>query len=183
MITLSILIPSLQSRSGSLKTLLSLIGSHEEVEVLTHIDDGRISTGNKRNQLIEKAQGKYVAFCDDDDAITDKYIPSILEAAKENPDVICFKGWMTVNGINRKDFLFDITYPYTAVQIDGKQVYLRYHNHLCPIKREIASKVLFPNKTLGEDYEWATKLHDMKLLKTEEKISKYIYHYQYKSFK
>ena len=77
MIILSILIPSLESRRGSLRTLLSLIGTREGVEVLTHIDDGRISTGNKRNQLVEKAQGKYVVHIDDDDYITPKYLSLI----------------------------------------------------------------------------------------------------------
>lgn len=180
---LSILIPSLEKRSGSLRRLLELIGTHEGVEVLTHIDDGRISTGNKRNQLIEKAQGKYVVHIDDDDFITPRYIPSILKAAEKDPDVICFKGWMTVNGVNRKDFFFDINHPYTAVELKGKQVYLRYPNHLCPIRTSIAKTVRFPNRTIGEDYEWATEIHNKGLLKTQVKINEFIYHYQYNSNK
>lgn len=183
MIILSILIPSLESRRGSLRTLLSLIGTREGVEVLTHIDDGRISTGNKRNQLVEKAQGKYVVHIDDDDYITPKYIPEILKAAEQDPDVICFKGWMTVDGANRKDFHFSINYPYAQVEHKGKQIYLRYPNHLCPIRRTIAKTVLFPNRTIGEDYEWATKLHEQKLLKTQVLIDEFIYHYRYNSFK
>jgi glycosyltransferase involved in cell wall biosynthesis len=185
MITLSILIPTLHKRRGLLSSLLKELNKQvtDEVEILTFPDDGRISTGNKRNKLIQDAKGKYTVFIDDDDAVTPDYIPLILKAAEKNPDVITFNGWMTVDGVNRKDFYFGIDYPYTLAQKNGKDVYLRYPNHLCPIRREIAASVPFPNKTLGEDYEWATKLHDMKLLKTEENISKHIYHYVYRSFK
>lgn len=181
--TLSILIPTLHNRRGLLRTLLAKIGTHPGVEVLTYADNGEITTGNKRNKLLEAASGVYSVFIDDDDHITPDYIPLILEAANHNPDVICFKGWMTVNGANRKDFYFDIDNPYTAAEFEGQQVYLRYPNHLCPIRTTIAKSVRFPNKTLGEDYEWATEIHEKKLLKTQYKIDEFIYHYQYNSTK
>ena len=180
---LSILIPSMHKRSGMLAGMLKLIGSHPEVEVLTNIDDGRKSTGRKRNELIERSTGDYFVFIDDDDYITPEYIPEIIAAAKHNPDVICFNGWMTTKGLNRKDFYFSINYPYTQAMLNGKMIYTRYPNHLCPMRRELVKHIKFVDITIGEDYIWATEIHKLGLLKKQIIIPKFIYHYQYNPIK
>lgn len=184
MIILSILIPTMTKRRGLLMSLLQSLGTHPEVEILTDCDDGQVTTGNKRNRLIKAAKGEYVVAIDDDDEVTADYIAKILEAARQYaPDVITFNGWMTTDNTNRVDFRIGLNYPYTAVNDGNTIVYLRYPNHLCPIKRSIALQVPFPNKSFGEDYEWATKLRDMGLLKTEVHINDNLYHYKYKSVK
>jgi glycosyltransferase involved in cell wall biosynthesis len=185
MIILSILIPTMPKRSGLLKRLLASLAPQRtnEVEVLTYSDDGRITTGRKRNDLIKQAKGQYVVFVDDDDMVADTYIPDILNAAKSKPDCITFRGWMETDGTNRKEFRLSINYPYTAVWENGNEVYLRYPNHITPIKRSIALQVPFPNVTMGEDYAWATELHKRKLLKTEVHIQKELYFYLYQSRK
>ena len=155
----------------------------DEVEVLTDIDDGEVTTGNKRNRLIQRASGEYIVFVDDDDEVSTDYVKEILQAAITKPDAIVFSGWMTTNGTDRRDFHLSIHYPYTAVTRNGKIEYLRYPNHITPIKRSIALQVPFPNRTIGEDYEWATAIHDQGLIKTEIKIHKYLYHYQFKTDK
>jgi GT2 family glycosyltransferase len=180
---LSILIPSMHKRAGMLDRLIKSIPKSKDIEIITDVDDGRVCTGKKRNDLIKAAKGEYVVFIDDDDEITPDYIPDILKAAALHPDCIVFKGWMTTDGADRKDFRLSINYPYTAVWENGKEVYLRFPNHICPIKRSIASMVKFPNVTMGEDYAFALALHERGLLKTEEVIDKFIYHYKYKTVK
>ena len=85
MIVLSILIPTMPKRLGLLKRLLNVLNPQvtDEVEILTHSDDGRIPTGRKRNDLIKQAQGQYVVFIDDDDIVADTYVSDILKAAKK----------------------------------------------------------------------------------------------------
>ena len=180
---LSILIPSMHKRRGLLNRLIASIGFNDEVEILTDVDSGEVTTGNKRNRLIKRAKGTYIVFIDDDDAISCDYIPSILEAITHDPDVITFNGWMTTDNVARIDFRIGLGFPYTAVNYENKIIYLRYPNHLCPIKRTIAEQVLFPNATFGEDYKWATDLKDRQLLKKEYRINKFLYHYQYKTIK
>lgn len=180
---LSILIPTLHKRSGLLRRCLQAIGTHDQVEVLAYADDGRISTGNKRNALVQQAKGEYVAHVDDDDLVSPDYIPEILKAIEQAPDAITFNGWMTTDGGQRVNFNIQHGNPYTAVEHQGKIVYLRFINHLCPVRREIALQVPFPNKTLGEDYDWAVKLKDSGLIKTSVHIDKELYHYDYKSIK
>ncbi len=180
---LSILIPTLHKRRGLLRRCINAIGTHEGVEVLAYPDDGRITTGNKRNALVQQAQGEYVAHVDDDDLVSPDYIPEILKAIALAPDAITFNGWMTTDGVQRVAFNIQHGNPYTAIEKNGEIMYLRFINHLCPVRRDIALKVPFPNKTLGEDYDWAVKLKDSGLIKTSIHIPKDLYHYDYKTIK
>ena len=58
-------------------------------------------------------------------------------------------------------------------------VYYRCPNHLNPMKKNIALKVGFGNKSHGEDTDFALKLNEMQLLKKEEMINHPIYFYKY----
>ena len=185
MIKLSILIPTIPKRSGLLRRLLTILNAQktDEVEIITNSDDGRKSIGRKRNELLEAAKGEYVVFIDDDDEVTKDYIPLILQAIKKKPDVVCFNGWMTTNGQQRKDFYFSLNYPYSQVELKGKFVYLRYPNHLCPMRRELVQKIPFDNISLFEDFNWATTIHKQQILKKQVIIPDFIYHYQYRTIK
>lgn len=185
MIILSILIPTMPKRGGLLKRLLNVLNPQltDEVELLTYSDEGRITTGRKRNDLIQKATGQYVVFIDDDDLVADTYVADILAAAKTNPDCITFRGWMTTDNRAKTEFRLSINYPYAEAWHNGKLMYFRYPNHLTPIRRDIALQVPFPNVSMGEDYIWATELHKRKLLNTEVHIQKELYFYLYQSRK
>lgn len=181
---LSILIPTLQNRSGYLNQLMAVLRPqlNKNVEVIFDNSE-RPSTGNKRNALIQASKGKYVVFVDDDDLVSEDYVEQILKAAELDKDCIVFKGWMTTNGRNKCGFELSIHHPYEAINRNGKTYYLRYPNHITPIKREIAKTVLFENRTIGEDFAWATELNEKKLLKSEAKIDKELYFYLYRSNK
>lgn len=68
---LSILICSLHSRSHLLAELKAILQPQltGDVELLIEIDNKEISTGAKRNILLNRAQGKYIVFIDDDDMV------------------------------------------------------------------------------------------------------------------
>jgi glycosyltransferase involved in cell wall biosynthesis len=166
-----------------LTSLINQPSPSGEVEILTEIDGGEITTGNKRNKLIQRASGEYIVFIDDDDEVSPDYVKEILQAAITKPDAIVFSGWMETNGTDRKEFHLSIHYPYTAITRNGRVEYLRYPNHITPIKRSIALQVPFENRTIGEDYAWATALHDQGLIKTEVKIHKQLYYYKFNSNK
>lgn len=178
---LSILICSLWKRAADFARLLNVLDQQltNDVEILTEIDNGEITTGAKRNKLLEKAKGEYVVFIDDDDLVSETYIKDILEAAKDGNDAIVFKGWVTTNGTNKR--YFELSKDFGYVTLNG--IYYRYPNHIVPIKREIASQFKFPDIVHGEDYDWATQIHKSGLIKTETKIDKELYFYLYKSKK
>lgn len=181
--TLSILICSLHKRSGMMRALVDelyrQINGDKDVEILTFIDSGEISTGNKRNALVNMSQGVYVVHVDDDDEVAIDYVSSILEASKQNTDAIVFNGIMTTDGRNPKKWYISKDLPYKLEIRDGQEIYLRYPNHIVPIKRSIAIQVPFGNKYREEDYDFATQLHHRGLIKTETKIDKELYTYKF----
>jgi glycosyltransferase involved in cell wall biosynthesis len=185
---LSILIPTTPDREKVLYELLSELHNQIEkggydsfVEILVETDNKELSVGKKRQMLLEKARGKYVIFIDDDDEVSEDYLSSILEVIeKDNPDVIGFTGFMTTNGIKRENFKISRDFPYTTItDTFGNNEYLRFNNHISPIKREIALKVGFKDMVFGEDYDYAKRLKESGLVKTETYINKDLYHYKY----
>ena len=103
----------------------------------------------------------------------------ILKAAEQDPDVIVFNGTMTTNGKDERKWYISKDYPYEA----KNGAYYRYPNHIVPIRREIAIQFKFQDITVGEDYLWATAIHTSGLIKTEVKIEKELYHYQFRTNK
>lgn len=176
---LSILICTIPKRKGLFDLLVSQLSMQSgDVEILSD-DRLGITTGAKRNQLIKKAKGEYVTFIDDDDTVSPNYVSTILKALESNPDAVGFKGWITTNGRNRKEWRISKNFPY---QLHGG-VYYRYNNHLSPMRKEIAEKIGFPNLSFGEDFSFAKRLHESGLIKTEVYVDKYLYTYNYLTHK
>lgn len=192
MILLSVLIPSMFKRAGMLASLLrELDGQIEEcnasalIEVLVSCDDGADAggktTGQKRNELVAQAKGKYVIGCDDDDLPAPFYIEELLIACKSDADCFAISGIITFDGVNEKRWFISKDLDYKAlIDESGREVYHRYPNHITGVKAEIARQIRFPEITIGEDFVWATNLRDSGLLKTEYKIDRFpMYHYKF----
>lgn len=180
---LSILIPTLPERKHFFEEITKEINRQmfrflDKVEWIKDDRGREFTTGRKRNDLLEKARGKYVWFVDDDDMIYPYAIEDILNAAEKNPDVIGINGIMTTDGVKQIDWEIRLGHQYKAIQKDGKEYYIRFPNHITPMKREHAIRVKFPDKTVFEDYEWAKTLNEAGYLKTQEIIDKPMYHYQ-----
>jgi glycosyltransferase involved in cell wall biosynthesis len=190
MIKLSILIPSLVSRSESYLHLkkelyrqIDEMDASKEVEVLANIDSGEKSIGTKRNELLQCSMGKYVCFVDDDDIIVSNYIQLLLQAINEDKDCCSLKGVITWDNENPEIFEHSIKYDEYRTNATGNPKYERYPNHLNAIKREIAIGFKFPETNFGEDTDWATQIKRSGLIKTEAVIPQVIYHYQFKTSK
>ncbi len=177
---LSILICTVPERAEMLEELerrlhAMRVGTNDPVVEMGVNANTDITTGAKRNDLIENATGDYIVFIDDDDWVPDYYVEEILKATESNPDCIGMKGYMTTNGESRKDFEIRLGHPFQ--EVNG--IYLRHPNHISPIKRELALQCKFPDKSNQEDYEWSCELKNKDLLKTEVFIDKDMYHYRY----
>ena len=151
----------------------------DEVEILVRSDNGEVTTGEKRNWLYQNAKGKYVCSVDDDDSVPDYYIEEILRALKPNPDAVAMNGTITTNGKFERKWFISKNNPYTETRQQGEIVYLRFHNHLSPVRKSIATKFPFPDKSMAEDYEFALAMHKSGLIKTETIIKKPMYHYKF----
>ena len=177
--TLSILIATLPERAAYLEKMLAMIGTHEQVEILTDHRPRTVPTGTKRNDLIQQATGEWFVFVDDDDVIDPEYVTLILEALKQNPDVVTFQGWYTENGGNRLDWTIKLGERYEARVQDGKYQIFRWPNHLSVMRKSLVAHIKFPDIWHGEDYQWSKRIAELGILKTEIHIPKQLYHYVY----
>lgn len=147
-----------------------------QVEKLIN-DAGRgMSTGIKRNLLKNQADGDYIIYIDVDDVVPVYYVDELMKAIDKDPDVVTFVGFMTTNGINRREFTIKLGERYE--ERNGQ--YFRYPNHLTAMKKSAVQSVNFRDLWIQEDYYYATDIMRRGLLKTEVHISEWMYHYDYK---
>lgn len=189
MILLSILIPTLPDRIEFFRELRDFIITTTPAEYLENIEivsDNRgrhITTGEKRNDLLNKAKGKYIWPLDDDDALYPYSIAKVYEACLKDPDVVGINGIMTTDGKNEQGWEIRLGHPYKAEIRNGKEYYLRFPNHITPMKTELAKKIKFPHLTVFEDFKWAEQLNNSGILKTQVIIEDPVYHYRVRSKK
>lgn len=184
MIDLSILVCSVHTRYNTFlpKIQEQLFGQlnalsesdQQRVEIIVLTDNKQMMLGHKRNTMIDIAQGKYVCFVDDDDRVADDYIAELLTATTTEADGIVFQAEVSLNGelskicYYSKDYKRDYNKP---------SAYYRIPNHICCVKRAVSLKSSFPNVLYGEDASYGKVL--LPFLKTEHKIDKVLYYYDY----
>jgi glycosyltransferase involved in cell wall biosynthesis len=159
-----------------LKTQILKNQNKNKIEIL--VDNSNNTIGAKRNNLLEKSKGEYIAFIDDDDEVSSDYIDSLMNSIKSKPDCVSLRGVITWNGSNPE--LFEHSVKYSAYATTTNEIkYERYPNHLNCIKSSIAKQFKFKEINFGEDTDWATQIFQSGLLKKEVYIDKVLYHYKY----
>lgn len=193
-IKFSILILSIPERIESMKAAVTHLqeqanatGQGKSVEILVLLDNRSKSISEKRNDLLQMARGKYVAFLDDDDAVSKNYMDSILKAIDENDvDCISFNQWCSLDG-EPMDVEFGIGNPHGQLWRDedgflGKIKRPPYH--MCLWRREIAQSEEFrpvygANGQSSEDIDWLLRLYSK--IQTEYHIDDALHGYIYSS--
>ena len=174
---LSILIPTMPERKRKFDELLHELyfqigGRNELVEIFFKESQKGVPTlGEKRNMLLEQAQGRYVTFIDDDDYITPDYVETILKGLEGDPDCFCYDllykcPWM------EKRVIYSTKYDRDAEKEDHFE---RLPNHLMVVKRELALRAKYPHVDFGEDAEFGKRIK--RLIRTEARTNKILYHY------
>lgn len=180
---LSIMLPTTTDRRKTFYQLLELImkqinklDASELVEVLIDEDNKEKSIGKKRQDLLERATGKYVVGIDSDDSIAIDYLESILDAIKnEDVDHIGFLEACKINGESSTS-IFSIKHKLWAENEDGYD-HIRCANPKSVIKREKAMLVGYEDSRYGEDRKFSEAVTP--LLESEIFINKFLYHYNY----
>jgi glycosyltransferase involved in cell wall biosynthesis len=180
----SVLILSIPSRLEKLSKLYAHLSAQSvdlPIEILCLVDNKAMTIGEKRNKMLGCARGKYLAFLDDDDMVSEDYCSSIVEAIRNCPeaDVIPFNQHCTVNG---KQFFvdFDLNNPNEPAILDA---YGNYRNirrkpyHMCVWRSVIAKNTPFPSVSYGEDLAWIMNL--CLRCRNQHKIQKVLHYYQY----
>lgn len=160
---LSICIASLHTRSALLSNLLARLSGQarvNEIEILVDIDGGAKLTGQKRNALVARAIGDYIVHVDDDDNVSDYYVSKILFALDlfaPTVDVVVLRGLrVDINGIEPPVYFDYRLMVGDRAETDKDGVMWRSPGHLCPIRRDIAKAVPFPDGE-PEDLMWVER--------------------------
>src|SRR3990167_1099136 len=179
---LSILICTLSERQQSFSRLKNVLRPQLrelEIEICVEGDNRQTSTGLKRQKLLDRAQGDFITFIDDDDLVSPKYIETILPAIEKNPDVICFNSLSKLNDGNPFTVRTSLAFEnQQCFQIAGKwQPITRKPWHWCVWKRSIAVQGKFPDAYIDDDWYWLRQV--IPLAKTEVCLDEILHFYQY----
>ena len=153
-----------------------------ECEVLTNVDSGEKSSGKKRNELTVASRGRYVAFIDDDDRVSENYVKSICNAIlPTEPDLVTF--CMTVTIIHRIDKFKRTRVSKEKWKLgvwkDDRRTGRMAANHLCCWKKEIAVKSAWCERLgYGDDQLWYGPLHASHAIKSHIFVDECLYFYE-----
>ncbi len=188
---MSILIPTLDSRQTYFNHISSKLAGQiqendlqDQVEILHYPDNGGLSTGYKRNVLLQKAKGRFEVCVDDDDDVSEHYVIAIVGAIKlydkdDSLDAIGIRGIWTENGSKATQFETALKHKWETTN----GIFYRYCNHISPIKTKYAKQFKFPDKYIGEDYDWTMQLRNSGLLKKDFVIPNNLYFYRFRTNK
>ena len=176
----SILIPTIAGREASLQNLLASLreklarlAPDLRVEYCIEFDNRELSIGAKRQKLLERASGKYLAFIDDDDDVTDAYIEDLVATIRGEYHVMRLRG-----SINPYTFTHSIDHKLNHPMAQG-EVFVRPPNHLNPIMSDVAKLVRFGDAHRGEDLDWTIRMARSGFLTREYQSDPSRIHYTY----
>jgi hypothetical protein len=179
---LSILIPVTPAHEANFNQLHAHLIKQingRAVEILYHISPAQInggpSTGSKRQGLLEKAIGEYISCVDADDWVYDWYIDEMLTACASGADCFAINGIITTDGQHETKWRISKDYQNVDIVENGRPMLLRRTNHITGVKRLIALRAGFPDKSNAEDKHYSDRL----VLHSEYKIERPMYHYKF----
>jgi glycosyltransferase involved in cell wall biosynthesis len=181
---ISILIPTMKSRQTLFEDVLREVyrqiaeTPEIKVEVLWESDNGEMTLGQKRNVLMDRCNGKYHCFIDDDDVLAPYFLKTFVPMIQSGIDYDCasFVGAHYVRGKFNKLFHHSLDYPKWDEFPDR---FVRSVSPMNMIKTSIVRQVRYKDIRNTEDHEFSIRLTASALLKTEFKIhpNRPIYHY------
>jgi len=148
----------------------------ESVELIALSDNKEISIGEKRQRLLELAQGDFIVYFDDDDQPAPNYIELILGAIRLETDCIGINVQMTTNGKNPQRCCHSLRYKTWQNNVDGWD-YVRNITHFNPVLRSVALRVGFKPLRFGEDKDYSDRIS--RLLRNESYIDTPLFHYRF----
>jgi len=176
----SVLIPTMPGREAGLMRLVRSIREKVDricpgirVEFCLAFDNRETSVGLKRQDLVQKAKGKYCSFIDDDDEITDEYIEDLHMTIQGSYHVMRLRG-----RIDPYTFTHSLANTLHSSMAIG-EVFLRPPNHLNPMMTDVAKLVHYKDATRGEDLEWTIRMARAGFLTHEYQTDSSRIHYIY----
>lgn len=176
----SFLVPTIPGREAGLQNLMSSIrekvariAPHLRYEIVLEFDNRETSVGFKRQALVHRAAGKYCAFVDDDDDITDAYIEDLAGTVRGSYPVMRLRGTLA-------QFTFTHSLANTLKDPMARgDVFLRPPNHLNPMMTDVAKLIHYKDAVRGEDLDWTIRMSRAGFLTHEYTSDESRIHYIY----
>jgi hypothetical protein len=150
----------------------------QPVIIIPELDNRTLTTGAKRNLLLDKARAlqtvTHVAHFDDDDLPGPNYIKHGMETVEGDYDCCELWGQYYENNKQMNPFHHSIAHDHWW-QDDA--FYYRNPNHLNFIKLSLLDDIKFQDKTIGEDGHFSIDLQKLGVLRREKPCGEIIYHY------
>lgn len=191
MTILSILIPTIPLRSKKFDELIFQVALQIYDLKKTHpalgdveicIDSsksflkGGLSIGKKREGLVKRAEGKYLAFLDDDEGISPNYIETLVRLCHQDKDVVTFRN---ITKTDNYWTVIDMSLAFENEEANPDGIVKRSPWHICPVKSEYAKLYDFEDISYGEDWQWFSKV--LTHCKTEAKTNQILHCYNHSS--
>lgn len=157
----SILIPTMVSRKSLFDNMVSTLEKQiaecdagSEIEIVSMLDEGELTIGAKRNELLQKAGGKFSSFLDDDDPVVPTYVKDIIHVLRTYDD-------LDAVGIFEHVFFQDV---YAGIGIhsilcdtwtEEPGSYYRCLDQRTPVRTELARKIKYQDIRWSEDHHWS----------------------------
>ncbi len=180
---LSILILTIPERDALYqrlrRKLAGQVADHKlerHVEVMTYLDNHEHSIGEKRNTLVTRATGAFVVFVDDDDDVSDQYVPLIHQTIVNNPAIDCIgiRGVVTFQGRRARPLVFSA--QYNSI-FSRDQTYYRPILPINPIRRDIVLRYPFADVGYSEDFDFGMRMARAGVLRNEVLLDEPLYFY------
>lgn len=130
--------------------------------------ENRLTIGEKRNYLIEMAEGEVIVHFDDDDFYAPRYVEYMLSLFGTEYDFVKLSGWFVYQVENKflgywdtkndsdDCFLVAPATPVQFVRLDGKGSSLTGFGFSYAYKKQVYKNVQYGAINFGEDYEFIT---------------------------
>lgn len=150
-----------------------------ETEIIFEEDGKELSVGAKRQLLLERAKGEFVAGFDSDDWPQAYYLHDILKAIKDYPttDHVGFLEECDING-EKSLSIFSSSHLKWEENAHGYD-HIRCANPKSVIRRSIALKVGYKDLRYGEDRIFSEAVTP--LIKSEVFLDRVLYYYRHTS--
>lgn len=173
----SILIAAIPSRISLLTELLEKLELQRkpDVEILVLMDNRKRSVGQKRTDLLNIANGEYIAFVDDDDTVSPDYIGTIITTLNNNPgvDVMTFTQITSFPDGRKQTCKYSVNFEYKSTDTEWKGI----PAHTMVWRKDLVKNISFPHIDCTEDVAWC-KLASAQVT-TEVSINKVLYFYRF----
>lgn len=183
MIMLSILIPSIPERMGQLRQTIERYQSYidkyantEFVQIVSVVDNKKVSIGEKRNALVKLAAGDYWVMSDDDDSLTESYFFHLSGMMISGCDVITYLQSARINE-DKSTVKFGLKNINEQLVKDG--ITNRPAWHCCTWRKNAIKEARFAPTNWGEDDLFQRTANE--LAKTEYHIPEICHVYEHDS--